>query len=83
MVELENIPEDAMADAFDVYYDNTPVRKGNARSKTRKRGKTKILSDYSYASRLDDGYSSQSPRGFTSPTIDFLRKHIKKLVGKI
>ena len=70
-----------MADqAFDVFYKNTPVRTGNARRHTGVRN-SEIDAAYPYAGRLDDGYSKQSPRGMTEPTIKFLQDYVKK-VGK-
>lgn len=70
-----------MADqAFDVFYRNTPVRTGNARRNTGVRN-SEIDAAYPYAGRLDDGYSKQSPRGMTEPTIKFLQDYVKK-VGK-
>ena len=70
-----------MADlAFDVFYKNTPVRTGNARRNTGVQN-SQIDAAYPYAGRLDEGYSKQSPRGMTVPTIKFLQDYVKK-VGK-
>jgi hypothetical protein len=82
MDKLEEIPELTMDKAFPVLRNETPVRTGNARNKT-KHVRLKIKSNYSYAGRLDEGWSNQAPKGFTSPTIDFIKKFIRKQVGKI
>ena len=54
----------------------TPIRTGNARRRTRLQGQT-IKGAYDYASRLDEGYSRQAPKGMSAPTIDFLQKLVK------
>lgn len=69
------------SEAYDVFYDETPVRTGNARSKTRLRGDT-IDANYPYAQRLDDGYSRQSPRGMVKPTLAYLRRRFRQIIGR-
>lgn len=69
------------AEAYDVFYDETPIRTGNARSKTRLRGNT-IDANYPYAQRLDDGYSRQSPRGMVQPTLAYLRRRFRQIIGR-
>lgn len=69
------------ADAFDVFYKNTPRRSGNARSKTRLHG-SEIRADYAYAERLDDGYSRQAPEGMTRPTEDFIQRRTKEIIRR-
>ena len=66
------------ADAFDVFYKNTPRRSGNARSKTRLAG-SEIIANYPYAERLDDGYSRQSPDGMTKPTEEFIERRTRQI----
>ena len=68
-------------EAYDVFYKETPIRTGNARSKTRLRGDT-IDANYPYAQRLDDGYSRQSPRGMILPTMQYLRKRLRQIIGR-
>ena len=75
--DLEDMPRDVMKEAYKFYRNETPIRSGNARNKTKLRGNT-IKSGYPYAGRLDEGWSQQAPKGFTEPTID----HIDKLVDK-
>jgi hypothetical protein len=75
--QLDNLPDEA----YDVFYKETPIRTGNARSKTRLRGDT-IDANYPYAQRLDDGYSRQSPRGMILPTMQYLRKRLRQIIGR-
>jgi hypothetical protein len=66
--------------AYPVFVKNTPVKSGNARSKTVK-SNTEIDANYPYAKRLDNGWSQQSPQGMVKPTIAFLREYIYKQLG--
>lgn len=75
--QLNKLPDEA----YDVFYKETPIRTGNARSKTRLRGDT-IDANYPYAQRLDDGYSRQSPRGMILPTMQYLRKRLRQIIGR-
>jgi hypothetical protein len=63
--------------AYKEFYGRTPIRTGNARSKTKKQN-NEIEANYPYATRLDNGYSSQAPRGMTQPTIDAVKEYIRK-----
>lgn len=74
---LSKLPDEA----YDVFRDETPIKTGNARSKTRLRGDV-IDANYPYAGRLDNGYSRQSPRGMVQPTIEFLRKRVRQIIGR-
>lgn len=74
---LDKLPDQA----YDVFLDETPVRSGNARRKTRLTGDT-INANYDYAGRLDDGYSRQSPRGMVIPTLQFIRKRVRQIIGR-
>lgn len=67
--------------AYLVFYKNTPVRSGNARRNTELRG-NEIQAQYPYATRLDEGYSKQSPKGMSEPTIKWLQNYIKRNLGK-
>jgi hypothetical protein len=77
--ELERAldPNNLAREAYDYFRRETPVRSGNARSRTRLQG-NEIQADYPYAQRLDEGYSSQSPQGMTKPTDKFIQEYIKK-----
>jgi hypothetical protein len=72
--KLDKVPDEA----YKVFVDNTPVRTGNARRKT-KLQKDTIKADYPYAKRLDEGYSKQSPKGMVEPTLKFIRKRINQI----
>ena len=74
---LNKLPDEA----YDVFRDETPIRTGNARRKTRLRGDV-IDANYPYAGRLDDGYSRQSPMGMVQPTLQFLRKRVRQIIGR-
>jgi hypothetical protein len=75
--DLEKLP----GQAYKVFVENTPVRNGNARRKTKLKGKN-IVADYPYAKRLDEGYSSQRPDGMTKPTEQFVQKQTDKIMRK-
>lgn len=65
-----------------VFFKNTtPVRSGNARSRTRTVGK-KISADYAYAGRLDEGWSKQAPTGMTDPSLEYFLKEVNDIVRK-
>jgi len=57
----------------------TPKRSGNARRSTDVRGNS-IEANYNYANRLNEGYSKQAPTGMTDPTIDFIRRTVRKIL---
>ena len=79
---MEDLPKDAMSDAYPFLKKSTPKRSGNARSKTKLRD-NKIHSRYGYAGRLDDGWSKQAPKGFTDPTIDQLDVIVNRLTKRV
>lgn len=80
--KLDEVPELSMKNGHIFLRNKTPIRSGNARNKT-KRKDLIIRSNYSYAGRLDEGYSEQAPEGFTEPTINYLEQFIETQVGKI
>ena len=82
MDNLEDLPELTMKKSYTFYRNETPIRSGNARNKTKRNGLT-LKSNYAYAGRLDEGWSKQSPKGFTDPTIDYIERFINTQVGKI
>lgn len=69
------------SEAYDEFVKNTPVRSGNARRKTRLIG-NKIRARYPYATRLDKGYSKQSPRGMSQPTREYIYKRVREILRK-
>lgn len=79
--ELRNIGSDSMKRLYPFYRDKTPIRSGNARSKTKLRSE-EIRSKYPYAGRLDEGWSDQAPKGFTAPSIEELDSIIDKTITR-
>jgi hypothetical protein len=75
--DLQKLPDEA----YKHFVSVTPIRSGNARSKTRKSGNT-IHASYAYAQRLDDGYSKQAPKGMIEPTEQFIQKRINEITRK-
>lgn len=73
--KLNQVPKEA----YQEFVDETPIRSGNARRKTRLQGKT-INANYPYAKRLDEGYSNQSPDGMTKPTEAFIKKRVAAIL---
>lgn len=73
--------EDMPAEAHRVWLKNTPKRTGNARKRTKLKGNT-INANYGYAQPLDEGWSKQSPEGMFKPTVEHLKKWLKKKVRK-
>ena len=67
--------------AYKVFYANTPVRSGNARRNTELR-QDEIQANYPYATRLDQGYSKQRPKGMIAPTMAWLKAYVKRHLGK-
>tara|TARA_R110002153_G_scaffold206630_2_gene359499 strand:- start:341 stop:628 length:288 start_codon:yes stop_codon:yes gene_type:complete len=82
MKSLSNLPPYLLDQALTLTKENTPKASGNARNNTVKKSNS-IVSNYAYAGRLDSGYSSQAPQGFTKPTIAQLQKEANTYVRKI
>ncbi len=70
---------DLPKEGYDHFRSITPKRSGNARRRTRLQGST-IKADYPYATRLDTGWSKQAPKGMSDPTVEFMRKIVRKLM---
>jgi hypothetical protein len=75
--QLNKLPKQA----YDVFLANTPVNSGNARRRTKLVGNT-IEAKYAYATRLDNGWSKQSPKGMSEPTDKFIRTQLTKIIRK-
>jgi len=56
----------------------TPIRTGNARSKTN-RTNVGVEAAYPYANALNDGRSRQAPQGMTAPTVDKISDYVRKM----
>lgn len=80
--KLKGLPAFLLDEALELTKANTPIASGNARRNTKKQS-NKIVSDYAYADRLDNGYSKQAPSGFTKPTIEQLDDETVKFIRKI
>lgn len=72
--DISNLPKEA----HKVVVENTAVRSGNARRNTRRSGE-KIIANYPYAQRLDQGWSKQFPDGMTKPTEEFIAKRLEQI----
>jgi len=59
--------------AYKFFVAHTPIRSGNARSKTALNNNV-INANYPYASNLDAGRSKQAPQGMTKPTEDEIKR---------
>jgi hypothetical protein len=82
--KLNNVPREAYKEFVKV----TPVKTGNAKRKTKLKGKT-IVADYPYAQVLDKGRhmtsrgmrgSEQAPEGMSKPTTEFIKQTIDKII---
>jgi len=85
--KLEDISRNLTAEnltdiGYKTFYDETPVRSGNARRNTKKQAR-EIQANYPYAKRLDEGYSKQSPDGMVQPTLAAIRRYVAGQLGKI
>ena len=67
--------------AYTFFKAHTPIRSGNARRRTLL-NKDTIVGAYSYAQRLDDGYSPQAPDGMSKPTEAYIKKRLDSILGK-
>lgn len=74
---LDKLPNEA----YNVFKDETPVKTGNARRRTRLQGEA-IKADYPYATELDAGKSRQAPEGMVKPTEEYITKRIKQIMRK-
>lgn len=75
VARFEKLPNDA----YQYWKSITPIASGNARRRTRLQG-SKIKANYNYAVPLDNGHSSQAPRGMSKPTEQFVRNKIKRSI---
>lgn len=66
--------------AYDRFKYYTPIDTGNAKRKTKLQGFT-IIADYPYATRLEQGWSSQAYDGMTKPTLQDVRDYINMRMG--
>jgi hypothetical protein len=74
---LDKLP----AEAHRVFKDETPIKTGNAKRRTRLQGEA-IKADYDYATQLDAGKSRQAPEGMSKPTEEYITKRIRAIMRK-
>lgn len=74
--QLDKLPREGHAEFKRI----TPIDTGNAKASTKLKGNV-VDARYNYANRLNEGYSKQAPQGMTDPTIDFLRKRVRQILG--
>ncbi len=82
--DIDKAISTSMQDTYNYYKKETPRKGGNARNKTKfNKSRNSINSNYDYAGRLDSGWSKQSPKGFTKPSLNFLENTITKKFKRI
>ena len=82
--ELEDMPQFVMEKTYPYLKSRTPIKSGNARSKTRlEKNNSVIGSRYPYADRLDTGWSQQAPSGFTEPATAEIDNLVSDQIRKI
>jgi hypothetical protein len=67
--------------AYTFFRAHTPIKTGNARSRTTLKKDT-IVAAYPYAQQLDDGRSRQAPDGMSKPTEAFVKKTTDKIMKR-
>jgi hypothetical protein len=77
IAQLDAVP----GQAFTFFKAHTPIRTGNARSRTVLKKDT-IIAAYPYAQPLDEGRSRQAPDGMTKPTEAFVQKTTDKIMKR-
>jgi len=77
IAQLDKVPDQA----YTFFKAHTPVRTGNARSRTVLKKDT-IVAAYPYAQRLDNGYSKQAPDGMSKPTEAFVQQTTDKIMKR-
>ena len=79
--KLESRIDDIRKDAHKEFVRVTPIRTGNARRSTDLKGK-EIQANYNYAVALEKEHRSrQAPNGMSEPTIDHVKKIVRRIVG--
>jgi hypothetical protein len=67
--------------AYTFFRAHTPIKTGNARSRTTLKKDT-IVAAYPYAKPLDDGRSRQAPDGMSKPTEAFVKNTTDKIMKR-
>jgi hypothetical protein len=74
--KMEQFVQEIPAQAYTEFVKETPIDTGNARRRTDLRG-NEIQGNYAYATRLNEGYSTQARDGMTEPTVEFIREQLR------
>lgn len=82
LTDLDRAVKDTWQDTGTFFKNTTPVRTGNARSRTRTVG-DRISADYAYAGRLDEGWSKQAPTGMTEPSVEYFVDQLTARIGRL
>jgi hypothetical protein len=72
-------PDVLAQEAYPVFVKTTPIDQGGARRNTKVSGPV-IHADYAYATRLNNGWSTQAKRGMVEPTLKAIQQYIRKQV---
>ena len=86
--QLTEMPQATIKEGGKVFKAKTPVKSGNARSKTKTRigrggNDSKVEAKYPYAGRLDSGWSGQAPDGMSNPSIQQMDTFVSKYISRI
>jgi hypothetical protein len=84
--QLKDLPSTVMEEGGEYFKSITPYGEGNAQNRTRTNAKAKnpvIRAGYGYADRLDNGWSSQAPKGMSKPTEDKLDQLVDQYISRI
>ena len=81
---IKSLSSEAITEvAYQSFVSHTPIRTGNARSKTKK-GTNRIDANYPYATNLENNSSPQTNgKGISEPTIEDVRAYIAKTTGTL
>lgn len=77
MKAVQQVGLDMPAAALKEFIKNTPINKGTARRKTKLQD-TKIIADYPYSQKLEDGHSDQAPDGMIEPTTQWIEIEVTR-----
>lgn len=81
MRQLQSRIDDLIKKGHEEFVRVTPIRTGNAKRSTALSGK-EIQANYNYAVKLEkESWSRQAPQGMSEPTINFLKKRVRDLLG--
>lgn len=79
LARIERFARDLPQAAHREFVDQTPIRSGNARSKTDLKN-NEIQANYPYSIRLEkESWSRQAPEGMSEPTIKWIRQQLRGL----